>query len=72
MAVWIVWFLVAVVLLFAIFETRALIKGTPTLSRTVWIINKNFPPFGWMVGIVVGFLGCHFFWGGIVCFAPVQ
>lgn len=72
MAVWIIWFGVCVVLAFAIFETLALYRGTPTLSRTVWIISAKWPPFGWFCGFTTGFLVCHFWWGGIVCFAPVN
>lgn len=71
MSIWAIWFCVFVVGFFAVLETRAMRNGTPTLSRTVWTLNKAFPAFGPMLGFTVGFLFCHFFWGGIVCFAPV-
>ena len=64
--VWVAWIIVLVVS-FAIFEGFALATGRTTLSRTVWTINKNFPPFGWMCGLVVGFLAAHFFWVGQGC-----
>jgi hypothetical protein len=68
---WTAW-LVVLVISFAIFEGYALKTGNTTLSRYVWTISAHFPPFGWICGIIVGFLGCHFWWGGAVCFAPVQ
>ena len=65
-AVWVIWLLV-IALSFAGFEGHALRTGRSTLSRFVWNLNKGFPPLGWMVGIVVGFLGAHFFWPGMGC-----
>jgi hypothetical protein len=41
------------------------------MSRYIWTASKAFPPLGAFVGLVIGVLLCHFFWGGIVCFAPV-
>lgn len=66
---WTVW-LVAIALTFAAGETYALMTGHKTLSRWVWDISKAWPPFPWVVGVLMGFLACHFWWGGIVCFAP--
>jgi hypothetical protein len=70
----IVWtaFLGAIVGIFAALEGYALKTHRPTLSRYVWTLSKAFPPFPWIVGVIVGFLAAHFWWGGIVCFAPVQ
>lgn len=70
MTLWTIWLLV-IAGSFALFEGLALARGTPTLSRFVWTISAAWPPFGWVVGVLTGFLACHFWWGGIVCFAPV-
>ena len=69
--IWLIW-IVGVIGSFALFETLALMRGTPTLSRSVWTLSKAFPPFPAIFGLVVGFLACHFFWGGIICFAGVK
>lgn len=71
MTLWAFW-LIAVVVSFAAFETLALIRGTPTLSRFVWTLSKAWPPFPYFAGFITGFLACHFWWGGIVFFAPVN
>jgi hypothetical protein len=68
--VWTGWLFVAVPGSFAAFEAYALATRRTTLSRYVWNISKSFPPFGWIAGVLTGFLACHFWWGGIVCFAP--
>jgi hypothetical protein len=68
---WTVW-LFAIVASFACFEAYALATNRTTLSRFVWTVSKKWPPFGWVAGLITGFLACHFWWGGIVCFAPVQ
>jgi hypothetical protein len=67
---WPVW-IILIGVTFAFAEGYALWKGKMTLSRWVWTVSKDFPPFPWMVGVVVGFLACHFWWGGEICFAPV-
>lgn len=69
--VWAVWLMV-IVISFAAFETFALKTGRMTLSRWVWTVSKAWPPFPWIAGVLTGFLAAHFWWGGIVCFAPVQ
>ncbi len=67
---WTVW-LILIGLTFAAGETYALMCGRQTLSRWVWTVSKAFPPFPWIVGVLVGFLACHFWWGGALsCFAP--
>jgi hypothetical protein len=68
---WSVWLFVLIPVSFAAAEGYALWTNKPTLSRYIWTLSKAFPPFPWMVGVVVGFLACHFWWGGITCFAPV-
>ena len=68
---WTVWLFV-IVLTFATAEAYALWKGKQTLSRYVWTVSKAWPPFPYVAGFITGFLACHFWWGGIVCFAPVQ
>lgn len=71
MILWATW-LTLIVCSFALFEGLALYRGTPTLSRWVWTVSKAWPPFPYVAGFITGFLACHFWWGGIVCFAPVQ
>ena len=70
MALWTIWLLV-IVASFALFEGLALYRGTPTLSRYTWTVSKAWPPLPFVAGFLCGFLACHFWWGGIVCFAPV-
>ena len=57
---------------FAVAEGFALATGRTTLSRWVWTVSKAWPPFPWIAGVLTGFLAAHFWWGGIVCFAPVN
>jgi hypothetical protein len=64
--------LAAFALFFAAAETWCIKTGRKTLSRTIWTLNKDTTWFGPLFGLVVGTLLCHLFWGGIVCFAPVQ
>jgi hypothetical protein len=68
--VWTGW-LALIVLTFAGLETYALMSNKPTLSRFVWTLSTAWPPFPWIAGFITGFLVCHFWWGGIVSFAPV-
>lgn len=69
--VWTIWLLMIAVT-FAIFEGYALARDKQTLSRWTWNVSKAWPPFPFVCGFLVGFLACHFWWGGIVSFAPVQ
>lgn len=69
--VWTAW-LIFIVASFACFEGYALRTDRTTLSRYVWTLSKAWPPFPWIAGVLTGFLAAHFWWGGIVCFAPVQ
>jgi hypothetical protein len=68
--VWVFWVL-AIAVSFAVLEGYALAKNKNTLSRTVWIVSKNFPLLPFIAGFLAGGLAVHFWWGGIVCFAPV-
>jgi len=47
-------------------------SASSTLSRFVWTITADFPPLPFIAGFLAGFLCCHFWWGGIVSFAPVK
>lgn len=67
---WAIW-LILIVGSFACMEGWALYHDTPTLSRWVWNVSAAFPPFGWLAGLITGFLACHFWWGGIVSFKAV-
>ena len=67
--VWAGW-LALIGITFAIAEGYAIVAGKSTLSRFVWNLSKSFPLFPWIVGVLVGVLAAHFWWGGVVCFAP--
>lgn len=61
MALWGVWFLLAMVS-FAIYEAYAIFtRKVPTLSRTVWRISARYPMFRFLMGGVVGGLAVHSF-----------
>jgi hypothetical protein len=48
---------------FAFLEGYALYRADGiTLSRFVWIVSEDWPPFIYVCGLVVGFLAAHFFW----------
>lgn len=68
---WALW-LLAIVVSFSIMEGWSLHENTSTLSRFIWDITYYFPPFPWLAGFLTGFLVCHFWWGGIVSFKPVE
>ena len=71
-AYWTIWLFVFLPASFGLAEAYALWKGKTTLSRYIWTFSKAWPPFPWLAGFITGFLVCHFWWGGIVPFAPVQ
>lgn len=64
--VWTIWFLL-ILATFGLLEGFAIQTNRPTLSRTVWVFTKNFPPFNSAICLVVGFLIAHFFWPGQGC-----
>src|SRR5262245_25604984 len=64
---WIIFLIVS----FAAFEAFAIATRRMTLSRFVWTASKNFPLLPFIAGLLAGGLAVHFWWGGIVCFAPV-
>lgn len=57
---------------FGVLEGVSLSSGTPTLSQFVWWLSDAFPAFpflfGLFIGLLIGFLACHFWWGGKVSF----
>lgn len=65
-------FILAFVTILAVMEAYALRKNKTTLSRYVWKASQAWPPLPFVVGAIVGFLACHFWWGGIVHFDPVK
>lgn len=67
---WSIWLLVILVS-FALMEGFAIKTSRMTLSRYTWTASKAFPPLPFLIGFLVGFLACHFWWGGSVTFAPV-
>jgi hypothetical protein len=68
-AYWTIWLLL-IAIGFVIGEAYALKHDRQTFSRYVWNISKAFPPLPFFVGVGVGFLAAHFWWGGIVTFEP--
>jgi hypothetical protein len=67
--VWIAWWLL-IFASFGLLEGFALNTNRTTLSRWVWTVSKAFPLLPFIVGLTVGVLAGHFWWGGIVCFEP--
>jgi hypothetical protein len=63
---WPSWILFIVVS-FAAAEGFALKTGRKTLSRWTWELSKAWPPYPFFVGLIVGFLACHFWWIGMGC-----
>ena len=63
-ASWWGWWLVGIVVSFGVLEGWALQSHTTTLSQTVWGASEAFPLLPFLVGILVGGLGVHFWWGG--------
>jgi hypothetical protein len=59
--VWAGW-LLAIASSFAILEGFALSRDKATFSRFVWNLSRDYPPFPWIVGVLTGYLACHFFW----------
>lgn len=67
-AYWGVVFLVITLLLLG-GEFFALATDRTTLSRTVWLASKRFPLLPFLVGLTIGILAAHFWWGGaLICF----
>ena len=64
--VWTGW-LIFIVISFAVFEGLAIKYHRSTLSRFIWTISKAWPPFGWVAGLLTGFLAAHFWWIGQAC-----
>lgn len=68
--VWTLWLLFLIVS-FGCFEAYAIKTSRTTLSRYVWTASKAFPLLPFIAGLLAGGLAVHFWWGGIVSFAPV-
>ena len=68
--VWAAWWIFLFVS-FGVLESFALSTNRTTLSRWMWTASKAFPLLPFIVGLIVGVLAAHFFWGGITSFAPV-
>ena len=67
---WSIWLFVLLPLTFAGGEAYALHTGRTTLSRFIWNLSKAFPLFPFLAGLLTGGLAVHFWWGGVVSFAP--
>lgn len=63
--VWVAWFLF-VLISFALLEAFAIKTRRATLSASVWRLSKAWPPFPFVMGVVVGGLAIHFWWP--ICF----
>lgn len=59
--VWSAW-LLALIGSFAALEGYAIYSGGITLSRFVWVVSKDWPPFPYIGGLIAGFLAAHFWW----------
>lgn len=68
---WGIW-IAATIIVFAIGEDYALRSGKATLSRTVWNIQKGWPLFAVLFGLVFGGLAVHFFWVAQGCDIAVK
>lgn len=69
MTIYWAFFLIVILLMFIGGESYALAYGRQTLSRFVWDLSKSWPPLGWIMGLVTGFVAAHFFWGGsLICY----
>jgi len=66
MWIWGLWLAIAIGL-FAWWEVRALRNDTPTLSRTVYMLSQAWPPFPFVIGLLIGGLAIHFWWGCSLC-----
>lgn len=61
------WIVAAIALL--IYEAYALSTGHKTLSRMMWEATARFPALPFLVGLGIGFLAAHFWWGGaLICY----
>jgi len=69
--IWAAWWIFLFVS-FALIESFAIAKNKTTLSRFMWSASKSFPLLPFIVGLIVGVLACHFFWGGVTTFSPVE
>lgn len=69
-AYWTFWLFGLIPITFALGEAYALWKGKTTLSRYIWNLSKAWPPFTLAVGVLIGFLSCHFFWTCQGCPVP--
>jgi hypothetical protein len=65
---WTIWLFGLLPITFGIGEAYALWNNKPTLSQYVWRLSKAWPPFPFVAGFLTGFLACHFWWGGMICF----
>lgn len=60
---WTFWLWAAIPISFGIAEAYAILTNRETLSRYVWNLTSEWPPFPWFAGFATGFLVCHFFLG---------
>ena len=44
-------------------EFWRVLRGQQSISGQVWQLHKDWPPLGWLAGLLVGTLGAHFFFG---------
>ena len=64
--VWTAWFVVWM-MLFAGFESFAIMTGRETLSVYVRNVSAAWGPLPFLMGLVVGGLAVHFWWTGQGC-----
>jgi hypothetical protein len=54
-------FIVAGLLLLA-YEFWTIFTHRPTISQQVWALYQEYPPIGFLFGLLIGLLGGHLFW----------
>ena len=53
---------IAAVIILLAYEFYAIATGKETLSARIWRMEKWWPFFGTLVGLIIGGLLVHFFW----------
>ena len=69
---WTIWLFVALPATFAAAEGYRVVEGQDDALALRVDLSKAFPLFPWIAGVLTGGLAVHFWWGGIICFAPVH
>lgn len=60
--IWAAWIVLAVGGSFGLLEGMMIRLKRPTLSWTIWDWSKHWPLLPFLIGMLFGGLGVHFFW----------